>query len=121
MKLISKEAAIAAIQVVPDEVRPLAGHNIPGVVAAVTQRYQFARTPTLEEVNKVGARFLNGTFAGNKIIITELGIFSNSVSVTTTDTSDSQTVLDDLVSWLQNEFGFRDPQTKPVLAFQSDV
>lgn len=121
MKLISKNGAIAAIQVIPDEVMPLSGYDLPSLVSAVAERYKFAKSPTIEETNKTGAKFRNGRLIARKISINELAIHNNLISATTTDTSDSEAVVNDLYAWLKEKFGFREPTTKPLRAFQSDL
>jgi hypothetical protein len=123
VKVISKDAAIAAISIVPDELKPLGGYYLGGIIAAVTQRYQFAKSPTVQDAIAEGARFQQGRFIrGEKqIAITELGLYNDALAVTTTDTKDSQLVLSDLFGWLQETFKFREPITKPVPAFQSDL
>ncbi len=123
MKLVSKDAAIAAIRVVPDEVKPLSGYHIPALLRGVAERYELAKSPSVEETNTTGAKFQHGRLIAKKreISISELGIYNDAIAATTTDTSDSEVVVDDLYGWLKEHFGFREPTTKPVRAFQSDL
>ena len=123
MRLVSKEGGIATRTVVPDEVKPLQGLHLVSLFQKVVERYGLAVQPTLEETRETGARFRTGRLVkdGKEIPITELAIFNDGFSVTTTDTSDSELVLDDLLPWLRNTFGFRDAVSKVKRAYQSDV
>ena len=121
MKLISKDAAIAAIGIVLDEAKPLNGYSLPALIQGVADRYQMAKVPTIQETTATGAKFNNGRLAAKNINVTELSIHSNSIGVTTTDTKDSELVLNDLMGWLRETFGFREFATKPVKVFQSDL
>lgn len=122
MKLVTKDVARVQWIIDPDEVRPLRGLYLPELFQQVSERYELAQRPTLEEAAKSGARFSPGRFVSDKeIIIRELAIFDDGFSVTTSDTSDSELVLNDLFQWLRQAFEFRDPLTKNVRVFQSDL
>ena len=109
------------MSIVSDEVKPIGGYHLPGLLAAIVERYELTKFPSLEEAKAGGAKFQNGRFAARKINIAELSIFNDALNVTTTDTSDSEIVLSDLFKWLKERFGFREPTTKPVRMFQSDL
>ncbi len=119
MKLVSKSGGIVAVTTVSDEVKPLKGIHLPDVIAAISKRYSFSKTPTMEETNKTGAKFQNGNF--KEIVVAELALFNDAVHVTTTDTIDSEAVRLDLTAWLIKDFGFREPITPPKRAYQSDL
>lgn len=123
MKLISKDAAIAAIRFIPDEVKPLSGYYVPTLTRAIAVRYNLAKVPPLDEAVREGAKFQTGHFLidSREIQITELGIFGNTLAATTYDTADSELIVNDLFVWLKEKHGFRDPATKPVRVFQSDL
>lgn len=123
MKIISKDGAIAALSFIADEVKPLGGYYVPGLLAAMQERYQFGKTPTHEEATTVGARFQNGHFSMGKrdIALAEVAIYREAIAVTTTDTKDSEIVLTELIEWLIATFKFRQPSTPPVRAYQSDL
>lgn len=123
MKLIAKDAAIAGIQVVPDEVKPLVGYYIPVLVRAVAERYKFSKAPTPDEVRTTGAKFFDGRYVDGtrEINISQLGVFNDAMAATTTDTSDSEIVVRDLFTWLQQTFKFRPPVTTPNRFYQSDL
>jgi len=121
MKLVSKFSATAGTQFIADEVKPLSGYKIPTLISAIAERYEFSKTPTVEETTSTGAKFQNGRLIAKNINIAELGTFNDGLSVTTTDTDDSQAVLNDLYRFLKENFGLREPSTKPVHAFQSEL
>lgn len=121
MKLISKDAGLAAIGIVIDEAKPLSGYSLPAMLQAVTTRYEMAKSPTIQETTATGAKFQNGRLASKNIVITELSIHNNSIAATTTDTKDSEIVVNDLLGFMRKEFGFREFTTKPVRVFQSDL
>src|SRR5258708_3245683 len=110
MKIISQPQAIATLLVVPDEVKPLKGYHLPQLIKAVGARYEFGKFPTAAEVISSGAKFQQGRL--KSVNIPELGIFNDGfIATTSSDTSDSEVVLNDLVAFLKETFGFRDPQT----------
>lgn len=121
MKLISKEAAIAAITIIPDEVKPLNGWNIPELLRTITERYEFAKSPSVQETQATGAKFQNGRLVAKNINIAELNVFNNGIGAKTTDTNDSEVVIKDLYRFLKKRFDFREPSTKPVRVFQSEL
>lgn len=123
MKLIAKDAAIAALAVLPDEVRPLEALDVPRFIEAIADRYGLAKVPTLEQTKAQGAKFQNGRMkiGSKEHAITELAVYNDAFSVTTNDTDDSLLVLTDLVKWLRKAFHFREPTTPPIHLYQSDL
>jgi hypothetical protein len=123
VKVVSKDGATAALTFIPDEVKPLGGYYLLGVIAAIAQRYGFGKSPTYQEVTTSGARFHHGHLVVGQrdIAINELGFYNDAVGVTTTDTKDSEVVLKDLVAWLKATYKFRDPTTPFARAYQSDL
>jgi hypothetical protein len=123
MKVITYEGGIAALQFVTDEVRPPNGYYLPAVLESIAKRYEIAKSPTVQEAVAGGARFQIGRLTSRniEISIVELGIYNDAVSVTTQNTADSEVVLHDVVHFLIKHHSFREPITKPLPAFQSDV
>jgi hypothetical protein len=121
MKLISKEAAIAAMTLISDEVKPLNGWNIPELLRALTERYEFAKSPSVQETVTTGAIFQYGRLVDKNINIAELSVLGTGISAKTVDTNDSEVILKDLYGFLKKTFGFREPTTQPVRAFQSEL
>lgn len=123
MKLVSKDAALAMLLIEPDEVRPMNGLYLPELFRQIGERYELQQRPTVEDARKTGAKFGAGRFisADKEIYISELGVFNDGFSVTTTDTEDAELVLNDLFAWLRQSFRFREPLTKAVRVFQSDL
>lgn len=123
MKLVSKDAAMATLTVVADEIRPLNGYYLPELFHLISKRYALTKVPSVDDAAKTGAKFQTGrVVAGTKEInIAELSIFSDGFNAVTTDTVDSDFVIDDLFGWLKQSLGFREPATKPIRTYQSDL
>jgi len=88
------------------------------LTAALVDRYGFAIFPPSnippEEINKNGAKFQNGflMFEGKKSGITELAIFNDGVVVNSHSTEAASAFIEDLVSYVRSNFGFRDFTSK---------
>jgi hypothetical protein len=123
MKVVSQDGALAILGYIPDEVRPLKGFHLPALLHAVGERYRAAKSPTLEESRSTGAKYQNGLFsAGDReITIGEISLHNDAISIATTDTADSEIVLNDFFEWLKDEFKFREPSTPPIRIYQSDL
>jgi len=123
MKVVSQDGAIASLIFIPDEIKPLKGFYLPDLLGAITKRYQFVKPPSVEEARTSGAKFETGKLhrPNSDIAITTLGVFNDVLSVTTTDTSDSEFVLEDLFTWLKTDFKFRDPVAPLLRVYQSDL
>jgi hypothetical protein len=123
MKVISQDGAAATLLFVPDEVKPLKGYHLPELLLAVGQKYGAAKTPTVEEAKGSAARFENGIFSDGhrKIPLVALTLHNDAIIATTTDTDDSELVIDNLFAWLKESFGFREPVTPAVRLYQSDL
>lgn len=123
MKVISQDGGIATLAYIADEVKPIKGLHLPALLFAIGHRYSSVKTPTIEEARTGGAKFENGTLSYNdkKIAIGQIALHNDAISVTTTDTDDSEIVLNDLFVWIKEEFKFRDPITKPAKIYQSDL
>ncbi len=125
MKIVSYDAASTTQIMIADELKPIKGFNLPALLNAVSARYGFAKSPTLDEARSpgVGAKFENGSMnTGDRDIpISSLFLYNDGFSAITTDTDDSNLVVNDLFGWLKQEFMFRDPITEPLRIYQSDV
>lgn len=123
MKVISQDGAVATLSFIADEAKPVKGYNLPTLIDAIGKRYRAVITPTVEETRSTGAKFQNATFmAGDReIAIPQLAIHRDGIVVTTTDTADSDVVLDDAFEWLKQNFGFREPMTPAIRTYQSDL
>jgi hypothetical protein len=123
MRVISQDGAIATLAFIPDEVRPLKGYHLQLLIDAVGSRYNASKLPTLEEARTTGARFENGLFfVGDRTIpIPLFYVHNDGISVTTSDTADSDSVVDDMFAWLKQTFEFREPTTPAIRIYQSDL
>ena len=113
MKLISTEHGQALLLFIAEEVRPTSGVYLPDVLSVIAERYSFVTLPNIQDALREGAKFGQGRFVdkGRTIEIKTMGLFSDGVLVTTYNTNDAITVLDDMMSWVTERFGFRQPLT----------
>jgi hypothetical protein len=124
MRLISTEHGQSFQPFIAEEIRPPSGVYLPEVLLGITERYAFAvRPPNYETVVKEGAKYKEGRLVenGKTIAIKDLGFFSDGIIVGTWNTDDSNTVLDDLIAWSTEKFGFREQQTKLTKTYTSSV
>ena len=121
MKLISKESATVTFNAVADEIKPMKGYYLPHLFDRIAQRYALQEAPSVEQSRKTGAKFGTGQFIsnGSEINISELAIYNDGISATTTDSEDSEVVVNDMFSWLKAELDFRDPPTPIFKTYQS--
>jgi len=123
MKIISQDGAAATLIFVPDEVKPFKGYHLPELLLAIGKRIEAAKIPSLEDARSSAARFENGVFVdgARRINLGALTLHNDAIIATTTDTDESDFVVDSLFAWLKNDFGFRDPSTPAVRVYQSDL
>lgn len=111
MKLVSHEEGRNLQLVSADEVRPLRGGiYAPDAIGALAARYRFQKYPTSYEPEtrrfEMGVAEINGI----NIAINNLDIYSDGFLASTSNTDDSDLVLDDLINWGE-AIGFRRPTT----------
>jgi hypothetical protein len=124
MNLISTEHGQALQLFVSDEVRPPTGLYLPDVIRQISEKYAFAVVPTnYETVMKEGAKYKDGRLVteGRMIVIKDLGFFVDGVLAITWNTEDAEVVLNDLIVWATQNYGFREPRTKLPRRFVSSV
>jgi hypothetical protein len=123
MKLISTEHGQVLLKFIAEEVRPSSGLYLPDILRGIEERYAFVIPPNLQDVLKEGAKFNQGRLIaeGRTIDIKTLGLFSDGVLVLTWNTDDATIVLEDMMSWATEHFGFRQPLTPEPRQFVSSV
>jgi hypothetical protein len=124
VNLISTEHGQSLQLFVAEEVRPLSGLYLPDLIRKISERYGFAIVPpNYETVMKEGAKYKEGRFLteGRTIAIKEMGFFVDGVLAVTWNTDDAEVVLNDLIVWAAQDFGFREPRTKLPRRFVSSV
>jgi hypothetical protein len=115
MKLISTEFGQSFQPFLIDELRPLTGGlYLPGLIAAVAERYKFATVPTAGDALQQGAKFAEGAllFEGQVIAIRQLSVFNDGIIVVAWNTDDSDLILKDMMFWATQTFQLREPITK---------
>jgi hypothetical protein len=114
MKFISIEQG-RVIDLVPlEEIRPNFGIYLPEFITSITERYGFVSWPKdLSAAISDGAKFQHGHFMvdGTQVIIKELGVYSDGITVDTFSTHMSDLVLDDLLNWSKDKFALRERTT----------
>ncbi len=124
MNLISTEHGQSLQLFVAEEVRPPSGLYLPDLIRKISERYAFAILPAnYETVFKEGAKYKEGRFVteGRTISVKELGFFADGVLAVTWNTDDAEIVLNDLIVWAGQNFGFREARTKLPRRFVSSV
>ena len=124
MNLISAEHGQSLQLFVAEEVRPPSGLYLPDLIRGISERYAFALWPTnYETIMKEGAKYKEGRFVteGRTIAIKDLGFFVDGVLAVAWNTDDSDLILNDLIVWAAQNFGFREPRTKLPRRFVSSV
>ena len=108
---------------VTDEIVPQTGIHMPDLIRLVAERYSFGIRAELADIAKAGATFEQGRLiSGNKKLnIQNLAIHSDGIWVTAADTQSAEFILDDVITWAWEAFGFREPITPPVPVFESHV
>ena len=116
MKLISTEFGQSFQQYRLEEIRPISGIYLPGLIAAITERYGFGVVPSLAEAAQQGAKFREGRLIvdAHLIAIKELGIYNDGIVVAAWNTDDADTVIDDVNNWELQTLTLREPIFKPV-------
>lgn len=123
MDLVATEHGQAFQKFYAEEVRPPSGMYLPDMLRAIVDRYAFASAPTLEDAAKEGAKFKAGRLVQNShlIEVKDLGVFSDGILVICWNTDDANIVLNDLITFAQDRFGFRNAITRFPLRFASSV
>jgi hypothetical protein len=105
MKLVGTEIGRVVQLVVPDEVRPARGLDLPTFLQNVAARYGFMKSPaSLEGFSQpAGAKFEFGRFSASSssdvVAIQELSLFNDGVIATCADTDLSDALVDDFFAW----------------------
>lgn len=115
MQIINYEIG-RIIRIFPlEDIRPASGLHPPTALRMIAERYGFAHTPELkrswEESQQEGLRFQLGRVTNRirTININDFTIYNDGLVATTTTTEDAEIFLDDLQSWVREEFGYKDP------------
>jgi hypothetical protein len=125
MIVINYESSRVTMLFPLEELLPLSGINDREIITAVTNKYKFLRSPDLakDDISKDGYKFGSGQFQFHESIfrINEFSIFRDGLVVNAAVTDGSEVFLDDVISFMKEEFSFRDFKTKPRRYFQSQI
>jgi len=138
MKLATPFVAKSVLQMSVEDVRPSVSYPVQPLLNAIGARYGFAHVPTLEpsqlvlQVQSGGAvlpgqplAFQMGIFEyrGTRTQVTQLEIVSGAglCAVTARDTDQGDAFMDDLISYLESEFGYRDIKAHSKRVYGSSI
>jgi hypothetical protein len=125
MKVINYDASRVSSLFPLEEVLPLSGINDREIIEAVTQRYKFLKSPDLakDDIAKDGYRFSSGQipFDSSVFRINDFSIFRDGLVINAATTDGSEFFLNDVITFMQDEFSFRTFNTPPYLYFQSQL
>jgi hypothetical protein len=116
MEVVSIETGRATWLFPTEEFVPLGGIDGTVIIQRVAERYQFKnfpQSPTREETDKNGLKFLTGIFEfqGKKAGIDEFALYNDGIVVVSNTTEHSNAFLDDLFGFLVKGFQFRRPSS----------
>lgn len=95
-----------------EEIRPLAGISVYAVIDALKEKYRFNQAGLSEAGQQAGFTIPHmqlGCYQGSDIGITSLEFQPQGIIVTCSTTDQAEKVLSDVLTFLKNSFGFRDP------------
>lgn len=113
MRIISFESARVTRLFPLEEFAPAAGANSPSILSLIAQRYGFSMVPTIttrEDLNKNGLVFGMGHFQynGQPFVVTDFAVYTDGLAAVTQRSEWAEAFLDDVISWVKIEFGFRE-------------
>ena len=125
MKLVTSNFGAAAIRIVNDEVAPPNGFVGQDVVNFIAERYAFSvRPPVMAPLqNLQSIVFQGGTFTveQERIAVIGMALVTNGDIVHAPTTEIADKVLDDLITKLEQIFGFRYSNSKQERIYQSNI
>ncbi len=127
MKIISFDSARVTLLFPLEEAAPLGGADGSVIIKALTAKYNFLRPPNWpaprEDLEKNGMKFETGRFdfEGSPVNILTLAVYSDGVVVDANTTERASAFLDEVITWLRSDFGFRDFITQPKRYFLSQL
>ncbi|WP_441228076.1 hypothetical protein AB7813_08980 [Tardiphaga sp. 20_F10_N6_6] len=127
MKVVAFETGRTSFLFPLEEISPLLSVDGRKVVEGIVSHYNFRGYPPVniprDEIAKNGAKFENGLFewGGQLISIADFTAYNDGIVVSSSTTEGALAFLDDLLSFLRENFGFRDFISKVQKTFVSQV
>ena len=126
MRIISFESARVTRLFPLEEFTPAAGANSPSILSLLAQRYGFSIVPTIttrEDLTKNGLLFGMGHFqyAGQPLVVTDFAIYTDGLAAVAQKSEWAEAFLDDVISWVKTEFGFREISSSIRQLYNSSV
>lgn len=113
MKIISFDSARVTWLLPLEEFAPASGSNSVSVIGEIATRYNFGQVPTItsrEAMAKNGLQFGMGRFEvdGTQFIVTDFVVYNDGLVAVAEKTEWAEAFLENVVSWVKSEFGFRE-------------
>jgi hypothetical protein len=125
MRIIAFETCRVTALFPFEEVTPLGGVSDLDIVEKIKARYAFAKAPDLAtaEVSKNGYKFETGKFSfeSTPARIADFAVYRDGIVINASKTNVAEAFLDDVISFMQKEFSFREFMTPPRRYFQSQI
>ena len=123
MKLVTSNFGAAAIRIVNDDVAPPRGFVGPDIVDFIAARYAFSMRPPAGPQNLPFITFQGGAFTVDreKIAVIGMSLVTNGDIVHAPTAEIAEKVLDDLISNLEQVFGFRYSNSTQERIYQSNI
>lgn len=112
MKIVKFESGRVTWLFPLEEFVPAAGASNPSVISQIAARYGFSIVPmitTQESMAKNGLLFGMGQFEvnGTRFAITEFVVYNDGIVAVAEKTDWAEAFLEDVTSWVREQFGFR--------------
>lgn len=124
MKLIATELGRVTVIFSADEIRPISPTPVTEYLIGIAKRYGFPTVPEAPDADDPKpVTFQRGFFAqGEKYInVSRLAIYNDAIQVDTSRTDESLGIQQDILKYLQDNYSFREPSSKPMVLFESSV
>jgi len=113
LKIVSFDSARVTWLLPLEEFAPASGVNSVSVVGEIAARYNFSQVPTIstrEAMAKNGLQFGMGRFDvdGTSFIVTDFVVYNDGLVAVAEKTEWAEAFLENVVSWVKSEFGFRE-------------
>ncbi|WP_193370078.1 hypothetical protein [Pelagibius marinus] len=127
MRLINAENGRVLSLFSQDDIQPQMGYHLPDIVEGIVARYLFASFPEDKRLSgdsqEGPLRFKTGRFvhSNTPIYIHLMDVYRDGVVVEATSTDYAEIVADDLLSWAEEQFGFRFSEASMRRVYTSSV
>src|SRR4051794_30439617 len=116
MKVISFDIGRSTWLFPLEEFAPSSGSNSVSIVEHIATKYGFSIVPkisTRDDMSKNGLHFGMGSFQhdGQHFSVSDFMVYNDGLVAVSEKTEWSDAFLNDVIKWVQTDFGFRSPAT----------